>query len=271
MKKAIFIFLAFLPLLVFSQKEFEGIVTYKGFQSTEKKSFDFKLYLSKGKIKAKMAGNETAEEYSEQIHIYDFNTGIHYIIDDKAKTFAIDSLHKKTSEDFRTRVKDTSLPENILGYSCKGYNITPISASYLDDWNGISWFSDSLKFIVPVKYRGKRSMSTLADGNMLMLKSIMSFNHDEAEDEGDSLFIVADKIEKIKLDESEFLPPAGYILITEEQMDEIYQDSIKSDSVEIKELTLTELKQEEPKKTPAKPAKPTKSPAKKEKQKPIKG
>ena len=67
--------------------------------------------------------------------------------------------------------------------------------------------------------------------------------------------------------DSEFLPPAGFSFSA-------YERLMSRDSVKVRELTLTELKQEEEIKPPPPPPppKPIKSPAKKTKQtKPVKG
>jgi len=276
MKKLLFLFVGFLPILLSAQTDFEGIIIYKGSKTAPKNDFRLKLYLSKGRMKAKITDQEVTESGTQQIHIYNFNTGIHYIIDDNAKTFAIDSLDNKSYEDHKTRIKDTSLFENILDYPCKGYNIFPTPESFMDDWKSIAWYSDSLKFTVPEKYRGKRSIEALPNGNMLFLKTIMIFHldyGDPAIKAADSFTVVIDKIEKIGLSESEFLPPADYTLITTQEIQGTYQDHlIISDSVNVKEITLTELKKEETKKTPSKTTTPSKSPAKKEKiAKPVKG
>jgi len=276
MKKIVFIMAAWLPVLGFSQKDFEGIITYNGFKSAPKNNFHIKIYLSKGNIKAKIFDKEIVEPGDQKIHIYNFNTGIHYLIDDENKRFARDSMNKPSVEDFKTTIKDTSLFENILGYPCRAYTIIPVSEIF-DNWTNIMWFSDSLKFIVPEEYRGKRSIETLPDGNMLLLKSIVVIGLDRGHDpinKIDSFYIVADKIEKLALNESEFLPPAGYTLTTMAEMEEVYQDSIQSDSTSnAKELTLTEIKKEQPKTpTPVKSSKPLKSAPKKEKEtKPVKG
>jgi hypothetical protein len=270
MKKLLFGIVLLLPVLVFSQKDFEGIITYKGFKTGPKNNFNIELYLSKGKMKAKISNKEIVEPGDQETHIYNYNTGIHYIIDDKAKKFAVDSMTKGSFEDFPTTIRDTPLIENILGYQCRGYSVIPSNESSIDGWTSIIWFSDSLKFIVPAKYRGKRSIETLPDGNMLLLKSIVMIDRDPDEDQilntSDSFFVVADKIERKQLNESEFFPPAGYTLTTMAEMSEIdgiYEDVIKDDSSDIKELTLTEFKKEEPRKAPAKTTKSSKFPAKK--------
>jgi hypothetical protein len=98
-----------------------------------------------------------------------------------------------------------------------------------------------------------------ADGENNVLKSKM-----------DTFELTAQKIERVKLNESDFIPPADYSFAN-------YKRPLSRDSVRIKEITLEDLKQEEDKKAPPPPPppktpKPVKTPPKKEKgTNPVKG
>lgn len=269
MKKSLFSCILLFPILLSAQTNFEGIITYKGTITTDTKNIEMKMFFSDGKVKVKVTGSSLIEE-ANNTEIFDYKTGCHYTFFDEEKLYSIDTLDNFSLEDRMGDLKDTMLAENILGHYCKSFTVMTVEANgVVDAVLNIIWFPDSLKFIIPEKYRGKRAIETCSDGNMLFFKmlSIVSFSWDEEDNlmkgKRDTFLIVADKIERKKLDESEFLPPAGYI----------YSDhpvfKRRGDSVVVRELTLTELKQEEEKKPepppppPSRNSKSSKTPAKK--------
>ena len=269
MKKLLFSFTLFLPILLSAQTNFEGTITYKGTTTTDTKNIEMKMFFSDGKVKVKLTGSSLIEA-ANNTEIFNFKTGIHYAFFDKEKLYSIDTLDNFSVEDRFGDLKDTTLAENILGHYCKSFSVmTEEESGVVDEVLNIIWFPDSLTFIIPEKYRGKRAIETCSDCNMLFLKmlSIVSFSWDEEDNlikgKKDTFLIVADKIERKKIDESEFLPPAGYI----------YSDhpvfNRRGDSLVVRELTLTELKQEEEKKPepppppPPRNSKSSKTPAKK--------
>ena len=277
MKKIIFSLAAFLPLLVFSQKDFEGIVTYKGFERGANNQFEGKFFLSKGRIKVKsIHGDSTGKPENAQTIIYNFKSGIQYTLQDEEESFYVDSIDNSSFDESDFGFKATSLTENILGYSCRAYTIISDVESFMSEISGRCWFSDSLKFIIPAKYRGRSSMQTLPDGNMLFLKSIITLRRHPEDDKYkiDSVYVIAQKIERMLLNDSEFLPPAGYTKIAIDVIENTpYLDSLLVDSTSAKELMVDEKIKVQPKKPPpAKSFSPSKSPAKKEKEtKPVKG
>ena len=137
---------------------------------------------------------------------------------DDEKTMSADSLDKSSFEDSKSILKPTSLTEKILGFPCKAYTVMPDpELEFPGNISTLVWYSDSLRFIIPLKYRNKRSIETLPDGNMLFFKmeAFMSFNDDDNKDDIikskiDSFFLMVEKIERVTLKDSEFLPPAGY-------------------------------------------------------------
>ena len=268
MKKLLFSCILLLPILLSAQTNFEGTITYKGTTSTVPKNIEMKMFFSEGKMKVKVTGSSLIEE-ANNTEIFNFKTGIHYTFFDEEKLYSTDTLDNFSVEDRLGDLKDTTLAENILGHYCKSYTVMTEEKNGFIEVLNIIWFPDSLKFIIPEKYRGKRAIETCSDGNMLFFKmlSIVSFSWDEEDNlikgKKDTFLIVVDKIERKKIDESEFLPPAGYI----------YSDhpvfNHRGDSVVVRELTLTELKQEEEKKPepppppPVRNSKLSKTPAKK--------
>lgn len=276
MKNLILVLVAFFPLLALSQKDFEGIITYKGIENNPKNTFEAKFFVSKGKIKVKTIHSNPEESGDRDFVIYDFIGGLEYYIDEKDKSFSVHSMGRLSPDEMWAIMKDASLTQKILGYRCSGYTIKPDEASLRRALRVSCWYSDSLKFTIPVKYRGTGSFASLPDGNMLFLKFIVHKKSETGDDkiETDSTFVEAIKIENMSLNESEFMPPADYTRIAIEEMEEsTYPDTLLVDSSSVKELTVEEIKKEQPKKPPPpKSSTPSKSPAKKEKEtKPVKG
>ena len=270
------VLVAFFPLLGFSQKDFEGIVTYKGIEYNRKNTFEAKFFVSKGKVKVKTIHSNPEESGDRDFVIYDFIGGLEYYIDEKDKSFSVHSMDRLSFDEIRFIFKYTSLARNILGHPCRAYTIKPEVKLIMSGLQVTSWYSDSLRFTVPAKYRGIGSFASLPDGNMLFLKVIIHEKRDSDDDkiEMDSTIVDAVKIEKMSVNESEFMPPADYTRIEIEEMEEsTYPDSLLVDSSSVKKLTVEEIKKEQPKKSPpAKTSTPPKSPAKEEKEtKPVKG
>lgn len=258
---------SFLPLLVFSQKDFEGVITYKGFKNSPQDSFGVKFFVSNGKIKIRIDFSNTDEVKDEESTIHDFVNGLEYFLDDGAKSFSVDSMETSSFDDINTIFKDTLLPQNILGYMCRAYILNREQELPGLEFSAITWHSDSVRFTVPPKYRGKSSFESLPDGNMLFLKSVAYYSSGSAfgKNKIDSFVVAAEQIEKITLDKTEFLPPAGFSKVEAEMEVTTIPHSLS--------VILEEIKKEPSKKpAPAKPSKPSQSPANKVKEpKPVKG
>lgn len=277
MKKLVLTCILIVPILVSAQRNFEGVITYKGITSDEDNNFEIKILFADNKMKIKVVA---LHPIVQVIEIYNFKTGIHYSLFEEKKTYTIDSLDNFSFDDRFSDLKDTTLNESILGHACKSFSVsTKEENSFVDELSTVIWYADSIKFIIPEKYWNKRAIETCDDGNILFLKmqNIASFTIDEddeaIEDKSDTLLIVADKIERMEVDELEFQLPAGYTYSTVPAFHRGQRDSVR-----VRELTLTELVQEEdlkpepPPPPPPKDPKPLKSPAKKGKQpKPVKG
>ena len=277
MKKLLLLVAFVLPVSLSAQVNFEGVITYKVVTTGEENNFELKIFYGNGKMKAKVFAPRPTYE---SVEIYNFKTGIHYSVFEDEKTYSIDTLDNSSFDDQLSDLRDTTIGESILGYYCKSFTATTKKEkAFVDEISTVIWFPDSIKFIIPEKYRNKRSIETCDDGNMLFLKmqAIVGFNIDEEDEiinrKRDTMLMIAHKIEKMRIDELEFQPPAGYAYL-----DESPSHPRKRDSVRVRELTLTELVQEEdlkpepPPPPPPKDPKPLKSPAKKGKQpKPVKG
>jgi hypothetical protein len=277
MKKLVLTCILAVPILLSAQSNFEGVITYKGITTDEENNFELKIFYGNGKMKAKVFAPRSTYE---SIQIYNFETGIHHSIFEDEKTYSTDTLGNFSFEDQLSDLRDTTIGESILGYYCKSFTATTKEEKgFVDEISTVIWFPDSIKFIIPEKYRNKRDIETCDDGNMLFLKTqtIVSIHIDEEDEpkqeQRDTLLIVAIKIERMKIDESEFQLPAGYTYSASPAF-----PRGKRDSVRVSELTLTELVQEEelkpepPPPPPPKDPKPLKSPSKKGKQlKPVKG
>ena len=275
MKKLVLTCILIAPILLSAQSNFEGAITYKVITTDEENNFELKIFYGNGKMKAKVFASRPTYE---SVEIYNFKTGIHYSIFEDEKTYSIDTLDNFSLEDQLSDLRDTTIGESILGYYCRSFTATSKEVNgIVNEISTVMWFPDSIKFIIPEKYRNKGDIETCSDGNMLFLKmlSIVEFRFDDDDEnvecKRDTMLMVAHKIEKMRIDELEFQPPADYTFLNEPPF-----HSRKRDSVVIRELTLTELTQEEdepepPPPPPPKNPKPLKAPAKKDKQpKPIK-
>ena len=279
MKKLLLLCVWVLPILLPAQTNFEGIITYKGTTTNDIKSFEIKMYFADSKMKIKVISPSLVEE-ANRTEIYNFKSGIRYTIFEDEKKYWIDSLDKLSFDDYRTDLKDTALAEYVQGYYCRGYIEIPDEGTTLPGGTlNIFWYPDSIKSIIPEKYRNKRRLETSDDGNMLFLKmqTIINLSTDEEDDliknKIDTFLIVANRIERMKINEQEFLPPANYTSSID-----TYQDrNVIRDSVKIREIIITDISGEEKKTEPPPPPppkviKPSKSPIKKEKlTKPVKG
>jgi hypothetical protein len=270
MKKLLLYYFLALPILNSAQTNFEGIITYRGTITSKIQPVEIKMFFADNKVKIKTIDLLSVNK-SGLTQIYNFQTRIHYYIFEDEKAYTINSLDSFTIEDYN--LKDTVLPEYIQGYYCKSY-IEPERP--LRNLFSMFWYPDSITFMIPEKYRQIKLFNATDEGNLLFLKmkTVLNFKIDK-DDElvnnmPDTFTMVAEKIERMKVNEAEFLPPAGYTFSN-------YERPISRDSVRVRELKLTELKQEEDKKEPPPPPspktpKPLKTPAKKENgTKPVKG
>ena len=218
MKNILFIFLASNACYCFTNKSFEGIITYDGFSTVDSSKYIMKVYYGKNKMKLESIekGSNIHEENSKSI-LYNFEKGIQYTIDTLFETIEIDSLKYSDAEDPETEFLPTAATKNILTINCRLYNVkTKIDDSLLvvpgENWS--IWFTENNKYIIPEAYRNKRSLLTAQDGNCIWLETTISFKSPFPRNKGatETISNKAILIEQQSLPDSIFNLPADYRL-----------------------------------------------------------
>ena len=271
MKKTGLLCFLLLPTLIFCQKNFEGIVSYKGHSTIDGSKTLMRVYYSKNKMKLE-SSEEVLNTYKNEPKsmVIDFKKGIQYLIDTLLETVEVDSLKYKDPEDMDSEFLflPTDITKKILGNDCRLYNAkTTIDDSTLvvPESMFAMWFSENIKYIIPESYRNKRSLLTSPDGNCIWLESSLTFKSPLIKKKGaiDSISYKAILIEPQILPDSIFNIPSQYILK--------YRDyGSSTETIELTEIISEEAIKPDP--PPPPPPKPLKSPAKKTKQtKPVKG
>jgi len=240
MKKFRFLWFLLLSAAVFSQDNFEGIITFDGFSTIDSSKFTMKVYYGKNNMKIEtFEKGSSIHENSKRI-VYDLKKGIQYTIDTLFETVEIDSLKYSDAEDMNTEFLPTDTTKNILNIHCRLYN----AKAKIDDsvlvvpQNNVSiWFAENIKYIIPEAYRNRRSLLTLKDGNCVWLDFTISFKSPLPRNKGATVTISnkAVLVEHKVLPESTFNIPANYRRTYRDHgsVDNIIEDSeIKTEEIE---------------------------------------
>ena len=214
MKKIGFILILPLPLLIFSQENFEGIITYQ----TEKYGINSSMTMFFGKSKIKIESSVSYEDSLQVFNqkfggIFDFIKGTSIQYSSFTERYEIDTLNNEKEEDelATNERKDSSITIagvicNKLFFNVDTINKTDISKTFI-------WYSDELKYIVPDEYRNKLSLPS--DGNMLWLESINIISYYHPLKQAmiiDTITTKAISIQKTMLSDSVFYIPTNYKL-----------------------------------------------------------
>lgn len=273
MKKILLVIVLLLPGFTFSQKVFEGKITYwTPPEISSEDSFVMISYFSPGKIRMEFGfNNNSRQELYSVIGILDSN--IYYMVYPVNKMvirIIVDSL------DYYKVVANECLngEADILGYKCFGIkesleeSIDFIDSNFTFSAESTSWYAKELFF--PYKIDRSFSQSLMVYNDRICLLSETILKDSTAGEEITKLKAI--KVENTNSPDSLFQIPGDHLIQTI-KMSELLKDAT------IATITLTELKQEEEKKPeppppppPPKEPKPLKPPAKKGKQpKPVKG
>lgn len=206
----IILFSAFclLALNGFSQKPFEGIITYnvsisgdgaeavQAFMPTE-----FKYYFKNSSVKLVMSGGFSAMlgEY-----LIDGNKGISYLVKHEEKSYSVlkDESNAKSTEN------SNFLGETLFieGYECKKYESVTTNENG-EKTTSYLWTTDKIS----IKFSKKESMNS----NMQMLFGSSNKGFPlkvVSENQGFNLTLTATSIDKRKLSKKEFQVPKNYQL-----------------------------------------------------------
>jgi hypothetical protein len=263
MKKVAFICLFIFPFFCFSQKIFEGKITYAA-PLLMNDSVLMVHYFSPRKIRIEMgfSKDDLSKDDNPVIGLLDSN--IYYLLYPANKT-AIRVIID-TSDDVEIIASD-SLTEwlDICGFRCYGIKDSiKESASLIDSSISLSikvtsWYAKDLYF--PYKISRYFSSSSMVHNNNICLSSEADFHDLEFGD--DEMNLIATKVDFVKNPDSLFQIPSAYSVQTI-KMSEMFQ---KTSTVTIEDIIQEEKEEPEPPPPP-----PPKKPTKKTKGiKPVKG
>jgi hypothetical protein len=258
------ILIALLPARTFSQINFQGTITYKGFSDAGKDSTGLEIMYGKTKMKVSawnMKEND-AREYIDYYRIYDFANGTLTVVRPGEKKASIDSI-EATSPDMNVSIQQTAEKKWISSYPAIKYMDTPHetgenSVAFLQTE---SWFSDEIYYIIPERYRNKRGLHATERGNILYLENKRVYNLGvllgDTSQKKTTIVTSARKIEPASLNDTLFAVPASCKIVFEKIPDR----EIKLTEIKISEEG-PELEPPPPPPPPLKPLRKTKHPVK---------
>jgi hypothetical protein len=234
MKNVYFILLLLAGLPVFSQKNFEGIITYTG-KSPSNSSKGIEVTYGKSALRAVLwETKENGEkEYDARYRLYDFEKGLTYLVRTKDSVVQVDSLHID-EEDNIEMIKDTSARKTILQYPCvklTSEKDTLPGSTFLDME---IWQSNALSYVIPDKYRNKHLLVANESGNILWLGMELKYDFKNLGNPRNGVEIViieATDIQPGKIPDSLLSIPASYKMI----FGKIVTQEITLESIEVEE------------------------------------
>lgn len=263
MKKIIFFLIWLLPIIVFSQKNFEGIITYEGYATPNDQTFHFTIYYGRDKIKVVARSKSSSDKFDKDKKntvniLYDLEKGIGFSIDSLEKNIEVDSLNFPSPADPELDFIPTDSLKIIGNHLCRMFiarSVNKDSLAIMSKGTVSIWFAENIKYIVPKPYRNKRSLQTTPEGNYIWLEFILIAElpspFDSRKRPKDTVLLQAKLVEERDISDSIFNLPADFSFT--------YNDN-NSFTEEV------ETKKEQPQKPPLQSSNSLKSPA----QKPIK-
>lgn len=230
-----------------AQKNFEGIIIYKGYSVPYKDTTGSEHLFGKTKASFNhwvIKDGKKIEE--EQKLIYDFGKGIVMQIDHKSKIVTIDTVYFSGNTKSAMKPPErTSERETILSYPCVKYKDPPGEFE-----NAETWYSDSLVYIVPKQFHTSDIDSNLLWLKMKMVFDLRGFMGDSSAVENPVVVMTADNIIHRELPDSLFDLPSSY--------KKFYNRISTEDKIEIKDIEITETENMEiPPPPPPAPPKPS--------------
>ena len=264
MKNTIFIVLAFLPLLVFSQKEFEGKIVYS---INNEKGDSMVMYFASGWIRSEMSFaplQNAANRFSYLL--VDLEKKDYYMINDSQKTITKLIYDSLTTSQFKQGQKNLlKTIKMIKGFECYGISEIKEDTFNIMDNDVIiqtridTWFAKDLYFPYQMEYLFNNG--NLSQEKNIYLLTEVQLDVKDATSNG-QVIIAATTVEQTKLPASLFQIPTTYKMNYEKLSNVLNTKT---------ELKVTDMKFKEIDSIPPPPPTLLNSPAKKEKQKPVKG
>lgn len=139
MKSILLAIIMLMSTLTFSQKPFEGIITYVMQMPNGEIIEEFTMHFANDKLKIKTKGGN---KNTLLIHL---DSGIVYSIDEETKTYINTRLHQAIKK------------EMLIGKNILGYNTTPINkvlecSFFAGEGNTTFYYADNLYYPIPEKY-----------------------------------------------------------------------------------------------------------------------
>ncbi len=162
---------------IFAQKNFEGKIIYKINSGSPGESAVITAYFGNQKIKADYKNLDSARDGKESV-LLDFEKGIVYYINARAKTYRANNILDKNM-DRMPAIKP--LPEKnkqLLGYSCAAYITTDTSRNEYMAFNPFYfWYADSLFFKVKNEYSNIDMVPFFTNGTRVGMGVQMNLGH----------------------------------------------------------------------------------------------
>jgi hypothetical protein len=226
--------------LAVGQKNFEGKIIYKFFQSDEKNEGTFETYFGKEKIKVLIKANNSKSEKDDLL--IDFNAGILYYINSNNKTYRKENLGDSLKITYRMSSLQITPKKNktILGYHCTAYSgKDTIKSGFSEPMSFTIWYADSLLFGFNKKYLIGNMIPVFGNGSKIGLAFELMLGNDKKRNKMEaSLF----SIEPSSSPDSFFIIPQDYVA---EKMWGQGFDSTKAEADSIQSVEHRQLSDEE--------------------------
>lgn len=180
MKKILLPFLSILFIsAIFSQIPFEGKITHKITSELENQSGIIEMFYGKQKVRG--IANDSNLERNSDITIFDFAKGLKYHIHPLEKTYTIDSLDRKSPNNFFNSFIKTGKHNTISSHYCSAFAITDTIKDDNENMHFIFWYADSLYFPINNQYINSSEIFAFTNGKNIGMGMDLSMTSGEEE------------------------------------------------------------------------------------------
>ena len=202
------------PLFTNAQQNFEGTIRYLSYTSNSTDSSE--RVMSFGKTRVQTITREFEKNrIIETTDILDFEKGLAFNIDHATNTYTVDTFLNESKEKKHAIVIGGT--QSILGYKAVKYGLNDTVAGL--PITLYRYISPDLKYSIPEKYRQVYQQADFAGDNLCWLEMHVLFCVNDLTgagdpDKKDSVVTKAIEILHGPVDESRFIVPGSYKLIT---------------------------------------------------------
>jgi hypothetical protein len=217
----IFLFTSIAPPSIYSQQNFEGMISYEG-HSTGGIQMEVQMYFGKHAMKSVTVTRQPESEDSiSEINISDFGKKVGYVLrteDHSYSKFSLTGNQQAASPGMRK----TAIVKTILGQPCTQYIMDTkigeaaiLPDSLVMDIHSEIYYTNDLVYLVPPAYRSQFTSIIPDDGNLIYLSVLYFMKKETSDNHPDTFYLEATKIIHGSYPDSFFELPAGYVLLTE--------------------------------------------------------